>query len=417
MALIFLGTDFHDTPLSDLEKFEANADRLLEALKPDGTANQGVVVLATCNRFELYLDVNSESQGVANTLETLTKELALEPEKLRNMLKVRTGNDVSAHLFAVAAGMQSMVIGEEEISGQVKRSLAKSQQNGFATKPLNHLFQKAASIAKDVSTNSGLGSSGRSIVTTALEIARSKHSETPWNSALLIGTGAYSRVVTEALKKFNLETIYVFSRSGRAEKFSQNHDTVPINASELESVLAEVPLVVSSSGSKGYAIDFALGQKIAELRSNQPELVMIDVSLSRDIEPAVGEIAGITIIDLETIKNNAPSEHGTAVDIANHIIEDGVQTYLDAAASKNIDPAISALREEFQLAVEQELTKLGKTSNAETVELVQTALRKVTNSLLHKPITRAKELAKVGEDQEILHALKVLFDIEVKDNA
>ena len=144
VALVFLGTDFHDTPLTDLEKFESASAEVLTALSPSDSVLEGVVVLATCNRFEIYFEAESFHDSMDYVTSVVAKALDVPTDVVTSMLKVLYGDSVPQHLFSVASGLESMIVGEEEISGQVKRSLTQAHQRGFVSKNLNHLFQNAA---------------------------------------------------------------------------------------------------------------------------------------------------------------------------------------------------------------------------------------------------------------------------------
>jgi glutamyl-tRNA reductase len=315
----------------------------------------------------------------------------------------------------VASGLESMIVGEEEISGQVKRSLSQAHRHGYASKNLNHLFQNAATVAKSVTTETGLGASGRSVITTALDVAGEHLKGFEGKKALLIGTGAYSRVVAAALQRMRVEEIYVYSRSGRAEKFSNNHETHPVRKDQLVEVMSEVDLVVSASGAQGFAVDEVLAREVASLRSSQSPLILIDVSLSRDVAPEVSGVGGMVVIDLERIKDRAPQEHVDSVLTAREIIHSAVSNFEESMASRTIDPVVAALRAHIGVWVEEEIESVRRKSGNGAADEVQKSLRKVTNAILHAPSVKAKELAIDGNHQDYIRAVRLLFDIDVND--
>lgn len=416
VALVYLGTDFHDTPLADLEKFEASSQEVLTALARQRSMLEGVVVLSTCNRFEIYFEADSFHESMDYVTSVVAQEFSVEPSVVTSMLKVLYGDSVPQHLFSVAAGLESMIVGEEEISGQVKRSLSRSHKLGFASKNLNQLFQNAASVAKSVTTETGLGASGRSVITAALDLATEELSGLEGKKILLIGTGAYSRVVTAAVQRHGVEKIFVYSRSGRAEKFSNNHQTFPVTKHELAKVMSEVALVVSASGTKGFAIDGVLAQEVALLRKTSSSLVLIDVSLSRDVAPEVSSIDGMTVIDLELIKERAPQEHVNSLMKAREIIHTAVADFEANMTSRTMDPIVAALRAHIGLWVEEEIENVRRKSGNDAANEVQKSLRKVTNAILHAPSVKAKELAIDGNHEDYIRAVRLLFDIEVNEH-
>ncbi|MDH6423559.1 glutamyl-tRNA reductase [Aurantimicrobium minutum] len=415
MALVYLGTDFHDTPLSELEKFESASAEVLNALNPNDSVLEGVVVLATCNRFEIYFEAESFHDSMDYVTSVVASSLGVPSDEVASMLKVLYGDSVPQHLFSVASGLESMIVGEEEISGQVKRSLTQAHQRGFVSKNLNHLFQNAASVAKAVTTETGLGASGRSVITTALDVASEELGGITGKSVLLIGTGAYSRVVTAAIQRAGVDNIFVYSRAGRAEKFSENHDTTPVNKDQLVQVMAEVDLVISASGAKGYAIDETLAQEVLAHRSGKSDLVLIDVSLSKDVAPAVSQLNRMSVIDLDQIRHRAPQEHIDSVLTAREIIHTAVTNFENSMASRSIDPVVAALRSHIGLWVDEEIESVRRKSGNSAAEEVQKSLRKVTNAILHAPSVKAKELAVDGNHEDYINAVRLLFNIEVND--
>ncbi|AWR20735.1 glutamyl-tRNA reductase [Aurantimicrobium minutum] len=415
VALVFIGTDFHDTPLTDLEKFEAASAQVLNTLSPHDSFLEGVVVLATCNRFEIYFEAESFHDSMDYVTSAVATALGVSSEVVTSMLKVLYGDSVPQHLFSVAAGLESMIVGEEEISGQVKRSLSLAHQRGYVSKNLNHLFQNAASVAKAVTTETGLGASGRSVITTALDVASEELGGIAGKSVLLIGTGAYSRVVSAAIQRQGVDNIFVYSRAGRAEKFSENHETTPVSKEQLVQVMAEVDLVISASGAPGYAVDVTLAQEVLAYRSGKSDLVLIDVSLSKDVAPEVSQLEQMSVIDLEQIKHRAPQEHIESVLTAREIIHTAVTDFENSMASRSIDPVVAALRSHIGLWVDEEIESVRRKSGNSAAEEVQKSLRKVTNAILHAPSVKAKELAVDGNHDDYINAVRLLFNIEVNE--
>jgi len=415
VALIYLGTDFHNASLSDLEKFESSAEAIQNSLSLDQNLIHGAVVLATCNRFEIYFEADSFHDSVDQVTEIIAKNLEMSTEEISSTLKVLYGDNVPQHLFSVAAGLESMVIGEEEISGQVKRALSKANQIGFASKNLNKLFQNAASVAKAVSTETGLGASGRSIITTALEVAKEKIGNLNSSKVLLIGTGSYSRVVTAALQRLEVSEIFVYSRTGRAEEFSASHNTIPISKEQLIQTMATVDLVVSSSGTRGYIIDHKLAERVIQSRAKESNLILIDVSLSKDVAPEVNNLSDFVVIDLELVKEKAPPEHFESIIAARDIIHNAVIDFEHTLLVRSIDPVVAAMRSHVESRVNEEIENVRRKSGNTVATEVEKSLRKVINSLFHEPSIRAKEFALEGNQKDYIKAVKLLFDIEVEN--
>jgi len=417
VTLVYLGTDFHETPLEALERFERVADEVVSSLETPSEQLAGVVVLATCNRFEIYFETESFHESMDYVTRMLAEKLQVDADYVSSSLRVLYGDGVPAHLFSVASGLESMIVGEEEIAGQVKRSLARAHRLQRTSKSLNQLFQTAAKVAKEVTTQTGLGASGRSVITTALDCAAEEIDGLTGKTALLIGTGAYSRVVVAALQREGIATTYVYSKSGRAEKFAGSHGSIPVAAGELVDVMASVDLVVSSSGTAGFAVDCDLALKTKQMRVKPQPLVFVDVSLSRDIEPGVGEIAGFSVVDLEVVRDRAPHEHVDSLISAQAIIEKEVRDFTADLASRSIDPVVTALRAHVALWVDEEVESVRRKSGDGAAGDVERSLRKVTNAILHAPSVKAKELAMQGNRDDYIRAVQLLFNVEMNDHA
>lgn len=417
VALLYLGTDFNETSLVDLEKFERVTHELIAALAGDRGPIEGAVVLGTCNRFEIYFEADSFHDSVEHVTKRVANRLGIDPEAAGMMLKVLYGDSVPQHLFSVSAGLESMIVGEEEISGQVKRALRRAQAEGIATKNLNKLFQSAATVSKTVTSETGLGASGRSIITTALDLASERLGGLEKASVLLIGTGAYSRVVSAALERQRVKEVAVYSRAGRAEQFSLNRQMTPISSSGLLDWLIRADLVVSASGAQGYAIDRDLVKRALSRRQPGHQFVFIDVSLSRDVDPEVAMMPECEVIDLELIRDRAPSEHFQSIVSARDIIRDAVDEFEQEMLARSIDPVVSALRDHIGRTVDEEVASVRRKLGDAAASDVRRSLHRVTNTLLHTPTVNAKELASAGKQDEFVRAVRLLFGVEVNEIA
>jgi glutamyl-tRNA reductase len=216
------------------------------------------VVISTCNRFELYLDVDAPLSGdsvrhaTRHVAELVAHASGVTGDVAARSFTVRTGPEVTEHLFAVASGLDAMVVGEREIAGQVKRSLAVAREQETTSKTLELLFQTASRTSKRVGTDTELGAAGRSVVALALDLA--ERELPPWDGtrAVLIGTGSYAGASVAALRARGCDDIRVYSQSGRAEAFAESHGVQPVGS--LVEALADADLVVSCSGARGRAL-------------------------------------------------------------------------------------------------------------------------------------------------------------------
>jgi glutamyl-tRNA reductase len=414
--LMVLGASHHDLELTQLDRLSGNSDVLSKGLAelpahPDA-AVAGLVVVSTCNRLEIYVDAVRFHDAIDEVTATVAMAAGAPTEEIAGMLKVRVGAPVVAHLFTVASGLDSMVVGEAEIGGQIARAFRAAQLAGTASPAINLLFQFAARTAKQVATDTGLGAAGRSVASVALDIAADLV-DIAGARALVIGTGAYARVVAAELRARGCAELSVFSPSGRATGFADRHRALPIEPDGLADAVAAADLVVTCSGtSVGVLDEDVLAAAIARRHTPLP---VIDLALRSDVSAAARSVPGIRLIDLNTVAEQADPTHLSAVTAAQDIVIAGVAAFEERMAVRKLDPAVVALRQHISGAVEKEMVRLRAKYPDDIAAEVELALHRVTQSLLHTPTLRAKELARTGDSAGYLQALHTLFGIDLTE--
>ncbi|NKY41522.1 glutamyl-tRNA reductase, partial [Cellulomonas septica] len=223
MVLLSLVASHHDLDLAVLERLSSDVHAVGRELVRASTPVTGAVVLATCNRFELYLEVGDVDQtpaALAAASQAVATRSGYDPDEVLTHLRPLTGTAAGEHLFAVASGLESMVVGEREIAGQVRRALTTARRDGTTTSALESLFQAASRVSRAVESETGLGAAGRSVVGVALDIA--ERGLVPWSevSCVLVGTGSYAGATLAALKARGCTDVRVYSPSGRAGQFA-----------------------------------------------------------------------------------------------------------------------------------------------------------------------------------------------------
>lgn len=420
-----LGASHHDLELTQLERLSAGTGLLNAALSdlrsvPD-SAVSGAVALATCNRLEIYLDAERFHDAIDAVTERVAEMAGMDAAVVANLLKVRVGAPVAAHLFTVASGLDSMVVGEAEISGQVSRALTAAHTAGNTTPVLQSLFQSAARTAKQVATGTGLGSAGRSVASVAIDIAAealtvngsggAPATRLASTTCLVIGTGSYARVVATALKARGCTRLQVFSPSGRAEAFAATHSAEVVRAAQFADAIGKADLVVACSGTTGGVLD--VSTVTAALAGRAQLLPVVDLALRPDVSGGVRALPGVRVIDLHTVAQGAAPEHREAIAAAQDVVIAAVAKFEDDQAIRTLDPAVIALRQHVSVAVEKEMVRLRAKYDSEVAAEVERAMHRVTQSLLHTPTLRARELARTGDGAGYLQALHTLFGIEL----
>lgn len=421
MALLSLTATHSDVDLETVARLSAGASEVPAALlDSSGQLVSGAVVLATCNRYEIYCETRSDEDAEAAraaVVGEISARSGLPKETVSRCFSTNTGEDVPKHLFAVGAGLDSAVVGEREIAGQVRRALIEAQEKGTASGTLTRLFQTASRTAKDVGALTSLGSRGLSIVSVALDLATDLSLEPDWSAkkVVVFGTGAYAGATMALLKERGCTDVSVWSSSGRAESFTATRGGTPLSRAGLGAALAAADVVVGCSGS-----DAPVGvDDVRRVRAGADRpLVIIDLALTHDFDPAVRELDGVDLITLESVRLAAPAEQAESLKQAGEIVTEAARNFNQVQLSRELSGAIVALRRHTLDVLESELEKVraqhGCTGAAQEVEF---AMRRMVKQLLHVPAVRARELAAEGRQDDYVRALEALYGITVGEDA
>lgn len=406
MPVLAIGLSHHQVSSDALTQFTAAAERAGEQLR-EAHGVHGLITLATCNRCELFVDSENFHQTVRLARDLLGKAGVPDLAPITDVYGLR---NAVRHLFEVACGLDSMVVGEAEIAGQVRKALRRSSDQ--ASPPLHRLFQMALGTSKQVANATMLGAMGRSVASVALDLAESRHGALRGKQALLIGTGAYAGVVTADLLRRGAE-VSVYSSSGRAAAFATTHPVTPLTDAEFPAALGTTQALIACSG-RGRTAYHLTSRQLTEARGEAAELLpVVDLALGRDVSPELATTPGIDLIDLDVVSQYRPNDHVESLERARKLIDVAVENYLQAERTRLADPAIVAVRSYVNQIVAQELGDVTAHNSPEQTALVARSLRRVANTLLHQPSVRAQESARIGELGDFMSALEEVFGIEV----
>ena len=388
LRILSVTHDLHG--LTEVQRVSQHTDTLSASLRSTAGV-EGLVTLATCNRLEFMID--SPKVPEAHLRLRLARELDSQPDWV-----VYEGEDALTHLFRVASGLESMVVGEREITGQLRRALKTAQASGDASGTLTSVINAALHTSRRVSAETRLQESGRSVVDMT--------GITDWENqrVLLVGTGSYAGAVVAALRQRGAGTIFVHSSSGRATGFAERHAITP--ALDLDSALGKATLVVTCRGSATPVVT------TANLKDATPT-VLLDLSLQPDVDPAVASLPGITLLDLTAIQAAISPTWAADSAHAERIVAEGVHDISDRLASRAADPAVASLRAAMLRIVDEEVARLPQ-GRALTVEDCALALRHLTTKLLHTPSIRARDAAAEGRIADYLAAMEELYGIDIQ---
>ncbi|MFJ6653316.1 glutamyl-tRNA reductase [Microbacterium sp. NPDC091313] len=415
-----------------LERLSVPATPIAPLIAAASECVQGAVVLATCNRFEAYVDLEepvtaAPVAGLEATLSAIEAATGVPAAELDGSYEILGGDDVAEHLFAVASGLESVVVGEGEIAGQVRRSLTESRRLGTTSAELERLFQRASEAQRGVKNSTALGRAGRSLVRLALELADSRIADWSTQRVLLVGTGAYAAATVAALRDQGAVDIAVYSPSGRAARFAAKHGLQAVAAETYPSTAAHADLVITcttaehpvlsaatfAAGLGGYEAAVAGAAGACPVDHADRRRLVIDLGLPRNVDPDVATVPATDLLDLETIRLHAPLEELQATDAARAVVRDAARRFAVVGERRNVTPGVVALRERVFAAMESEIARAR--ARGDDDGRTEQALRHLVGVILHAPTARAHELAAEGRGEEYLAALSTLFGIEVAD--
>ena len=401
--LLCLSIDHRVAGLPLLEEIERCGDAIATTFRDNPVAD-GYVIVATCNRFEIYFDAPEDMLDDAFACLSLATGI---PWRTLAAAADRYADDQAAeHLFAVTSGLKSAVIGEGEIAGQVRRAHTRARTTGSVTDVLERLFQTAARTSREVKHRTGLQSKGRSLVRLALVLA--EHRVPAWSEArvLLIGTGAYAGATTAALRARGAQRIEVFSPSGRAEGFATSHHLAAVRDGDLNRAISNADLIITCTST----VDPVL--TVSDIAGANPPPLIIDLGVPRNVDPAVAELPDIELLDVATIAKHASITELSAEQEASTIVRESAAEFSSSRAELGAVPTVVALRDHVFRILEEELCRArrGGAASPEAVE-AEVALRRFAGRLLHEPSVRVRALGREGRSDEAAAAAAALFGV------
>ncbi|QTX03436.1 glutamyl-tRNA reductase [Agromyces archimandritae] len=421
--LICLTASHQNAGFDMLEKLQAASGGAARGILDRHPAFDGAVVVATCNRFEAYLDLPapegaSPVPAVHAAIGVVGDAAGLTPDELRATFGFQHGNAVAEHLFSVAAGLESVVVGEGEIAGQVRRSLEAARAEGTTSPELERLFQRASQTSRRVKNETALGGEGRSLVRLALDLAESRIDDWAAVRVLLVGTGRFAGASLAALRERGVTDVRVYSPSGRGAKFAASHELPAVARGDYAAEAAAAELIVACSTVDRFVVDAALletgraagihsglhavGEGVADRR------LLLDLGLPRNIDPAVADLPGVELLDLETIKVHAPLGDFDQADAARQIVHRAARTFGEVAEELDLAPALVALRSHVFDILDAEIDRARSRGDDGTAEA---ALRHMAGVLLHTPMARSREYVRRGEARAWVEGLEALFGV------
>ncbi|HEV7918054.1 MAG TPA: glutamyl-tRNA reductase [Solirubrobacterales bacterium] len=423
--LLAIGISHKTAPVALRERLafsEGQATGVLHDLHSHPEIHEAVAI-STCNRTELYFVVSDAVEAETLALSELTRHAGIRPTELVELLYTQRSEEVVKHLMRVTSGLDSMVVGETEVLGQVKRAYELALVEGVTGPISNRLFRDAIAAAKRVHSETGVGSLKVSVSSAAVELARETFGELAGQRTLVIGAGGNGELTAKALSDAGADTVFVANRRyDRAIGVAQRHGGKAVRFESLPQELIETDIVLSSTGSPHQIIDVDEMKIVMEERAGRP-LLMIDIAVPRDIDPEVNSIEGVTLFDMDDLQHaidrNLNVRRSEAVR-AESIIKQENQRFARWMTSLDVVPTVAAMRQRGEAIAQQVVTEnLGRFESLSEAdrERIDAMARAIVSRMLHEPTLRLKRASGEDDAYAYIQALRELFALDAGSDA
>ena len=435
MSVLVVGLSHKSAPVPILERASVSGDTLGKLINdvarvPDVAET---FVISTCNRVEVYAEIDRFHGAVTGVTELLARYSGIPTDELTPTLYVHYEDRAVQHLLAVASGLDSMVVGEDQILGQVRNALKLAGKHGTLGRALRDLGRTALRAGKRARAEAGIDRLGLSLVSVGLDLAAQKlriipngSSRLPSRRVLVIGAGAMSGLAVATAARAGAARVAVANRTRKkAERLAA---AVPgyaagvtgevVDFAGLPAAIADADLVISCTGASGVVVTDATIRIAQEKREPGRELVLLDLAMPRDVDPAVAGLPGVHVIGMDELRGSGGATVGAAeIAAVRAIVEEEFAAYGSAVRAASVTPTVVALRAKAATVVDAELARLegrlieeGLSGHA--VDEIARTVHRVVDKLLHAPTVRIKELASSPGGEEYATALRVLFDLD-----
>jgi len=427
VSVLLFGVSHRSAPVSVLEQLstdESEQVKIVDQIMQSPLVTEAMV-LSTCNRVEVYAVVDAFHGGLSAIGQVLAERSGMTVPDLTKYAYVRYSEAAVEHLFAVASGLDSAVVGEAQVLGQVRRAYAAAESNHTVGRVLHELAQRALAVGKRVHTETGIDAAGASVVSVALGMADTKLGGLQGKTAVVVGAGAMGALSAAHLTRAGINHVYVVNRSlPRAQRLARKiresgAAAEALSLENLATALADAHVVVSCTGAVRPVVSLAdVHNTLAASRRDETDepLVFCDLGMPRDVDPAVSGLPGVWVVDMDRVQRE-PSARAAAADAeaARHLVAAEVATYLAGQRMAEVTPTVTALRQRAADVVEAELLRLDHrlpSLEAAHRDEVARTVRRVVDKLLHAPTVRIKQLASAPGGDSYAEALRELFELD-----
>jgi len=418
MQIVVFGLNHNTAPVEIREKLflaESQVPQLLNTLR--ATVIEESAVISTYNRTEIYFCTRQADESLAAVKEILVNSFDIDRQVLEEYTYTLKDESSYKHLFLVASGLDSMVVGEPQILGQVKDAYRTATHNNTTGYLLNKLFHKTFNVAKRVRSETRIGYNPVSISSMAIELSKRIFGELHHRKVLVIGAGEMSEIALRYLKKEGLHEIFIINRTfGNAKKLAEDIAGIPYPFESMSDLLAQVDMVLTSTGAEKPLIDAGLILRIMKKRKNRP-LFLVDIAVPRDVDPSVNNIENVYLYDIDDLKDLSQkhlSDRLKESERALEIIDMETANFSSWLRQSEKNPLIAFIIDKAEEVRVKEFKKTSqklKNADEETLRNIEMLTRAIVKKLIHPHVA----LIKQDSDREIPEIIKRLFTLEEED--
>ena len=430
MSLLAVGVSHQTAPVALLEQFAMGADDTVKALHELVGSDHvsEAIVLATCNRVEVFAEVDRFHGGVTDVSRVLARQAGATVEELSPYVTVHYEDQAVAHLFTVAAGLDSMVVGETQVLGQLRNAYALAREQGTVGRAMHPVAQRALRVGKRVHSETGIDKAGASLVSVSLDRAEERIGSLAGRPVLVVGAGSMGALAATTLARRGAAVTVSSRTPAHAQRLATSVEGRAADLADLPAEIAAADVLVTCTGARGVVIGTevvagAMRSRIGTTRPDRP-LVVIDLALPRDVDPGVAALPGVHVVDLALLQGERGADgHAHAspvaaddVAAAHALIEAETALLRAERQAAAVAPTVSALRSQAAEVVDAELLRLSTRVpdlDARTRAEVVRTVRRVVDKLLHEPTVRVKELASAPGGVDYADALRALFGLGI----
>ncbi len=419
MSLVVIGLNHRTVPLDLLERMTVDDARLPKALHDVGSREHvsEAVVLSTCNRTEIYVVAERFHGAVADVRSFLAETAFLPPEAFADHLYVHYDEDAAAHLFSVASGLDSAVVGEAEILGQVRTAWERAAEEGTAGSSLNLLFRHALEVGKRARTETGIARHVASVSTAAVAMAAGRMGSLDGRRILVLGAGEMGEGMVRSLVTAGVDDVAIANRTwDTAVDVATRVGGHAVRLAELNDSLAEVDLLLTGTGAHSIMLEHGDLARVMAARHGHP-LLIVDVAVPRDVDPAAADIAGVTLLDMDDLRAFADAgraERRREVVAARAIVDEELERFVAVSTAREVAPLVSALHDKGEEIRRAELERLRNRLGAlgpKELDAVDALTKGIVAKLLHDPTVELKDAAGTPRGERLADSLRDLFDL------